>query len=52
MTHKLEDLGEVIEGDRMVNTPYDVRFQVLASRLVGKKTFFPSPVSPPLSLWL
>lgn len=25
---KIEDLGEVIEGDRMVNTPYDVRFAV------------------------
>lgn len=28
MKRKPEDLGEVIEGDRMVTTPYDVKFQV------------------------
>eukprot|EP00271_Cylindrocystis_brebissonii_P004202 TRINITY_DN157_c0_g2_i2.p1 TRINITY_DN157_c0_g2~~TRINITY_DN157_c0_g2_i2.p1 ORF type:complete len:611 (-),score=90.12 TRINITY_DN157_c0_g2_i2:1534-3366(-) len=28
MMHKPEDLGEVIEGDRFVTTPYDVRFRV------------------------
>lgn len=22
-----EDLGEVLEGDRLVNTPYEIRFQ-------------------------
>lgn len=26
--HKSEDLGEVLEGDRMVSTPYDVSFLV------------------------
>eukprot|EP00873_Tetraselmis_striata_P026587 jgi/Tetstr1/446851/TSEL_034329.t1 len=26
--HKVEDLGEVLEGDRMVNTPYEVHFRV------------------------
>ncbi|KAK3255051.1 Transmembrane 9 super member 2 [Cymbomonas tetramitiformis] len=26
--HKSEDLGEVLEGDRMVNTPYDLSFLV------------------------
>jgi len=26
--HKSEDLGEVLEGDRLVNTPYDVSFRV------------------------
>eukprot|EP00238_Polyblepharides_amylifera_P008022 CAMPEP_0196579290 /NCGR_PEP_ID=MMETSP1081-20130531/19835_1 /TAXON_ID=36882 /ORGANISM="Pyramimonas amylifera, Strain CCMP720" /LENGTH=609 /DNA_ID=CAMNT_0041898823 /DNA_START=57 /DNA_END=1886 /DNA_ORIENTATION=+ len=41
--HKSEDLGEVLEGDRMVSTPYDVSFRVdkesehLCSRNLGKK---------------
>jgi len=26
--YKAEDLGEVLEGDRMVGTPYDVSFRV------------------------
>ena len=28
VVHKSEDLGEVLEGDRMMSTPYDVSFRV------------------------
>lgn len=28
LKHKAEDLGEVMEGDRLVSTPYDVPFHV------------------------
>jgi len=39
----LEDLGEVLEGDRLVNTPYDIKFQedienrVLCTRELNEK---------------
>jgi hypothetical protein len=34
----LEDLGEVLEGDRLVNTPYDIRFQEdIENRILCKR---------------
>ncbi len=41
--YRLEDLGEVLEGDRLVSTPYDIKFlqdteyEVLCKKKLSEK---------------